>query len=247
MIKFFRNIRKSLLNEGKTSKYFKYAIGEIVLVVIGILIALQINNWNESRKEQRLLQTYYKQILEDLDEQKKYSAETITQLDSSIASYEVYTKLFETKNLTVNEALDALNKVERITPYLNFRFNTMETLQSTGDIKIIPEDLRNKLITHKSKLDAWTTVNNGNLNVYVTGLLKYGEKGLGTFIPRLKSQPDIKQAIDNHINPIETILSAESAFIIKIYTEKNTYNRLKQVLANIEVMEDIIKQELREK
>ncbi|WP_223033784.1 DUF6090 family protein [Hanstruepera marina] len=50
MIKFFRNIRKNLLNEGKTSKYFKYAIGEIVLVVIGILIALQINNWNENRK-----------------------------------------------------------------------------------------------------------------------------------------------------------------------------------------------------
>jgi hypothetical protein len=53
MIKFFRNIRQNLLNEsppagpaGKTSKYLKYAIGEIVLVVVGILIALSINNWN---------------------------------------------------------------------------------------------------------------------------------------------------------------------------------------------------------
>jgi hypothetical protein len=51
MIKLFRNIRKNLLNEGKTTKYFKYAIGEIILVVIGILIALSINNWNELRKE----------------------------------------------------------------------------------------------------------------------------------------------------------------------------------------------------
>ncbi|WP_334114087.1 DUF6090 family protein [Paucihalobacter sp.] len=50
MFKFFRNIRKNLLNEGKTTRYFKYAIGEIVLVVIGILIALQINNWNEANK-----------------------------------------------------------------------------------------------------------------------------------------------------------------------------------------------------
>ena len=50
MIKFFRPIRKALLMENKTSKYFKYAIGEIILVVIGILIALQINTWNESRK-----------------------------------------------------------------------------------------------------------------------------------------------------------------------------------------------------
>jgi hypothetical protein len=50
MIKLFRNIRQNLLKEGKTSKYFKYAIGEIILVVIGILIALQINNWNEHQK-----------------------------------------------------------------------------------------------------------------------------------------------------------------------------------------------------
>jgi len=47
MIKFFRKIRQNLLNEVKTARYFKYAIGEIVLVVIGILIALAINNWNQ--------------------------------------------------------------------------------------------------------------------------------------------------------------------------------------------------------
>ena len=50
MIKFFRKIRQRLLTENKFSKYLLYAIGEIVLVVIGILIALQINNWNEHRK-----------------------------------------------------------------------------------------------------------------------------------------------------------------------------------------------------
>ena len=50
MIKFFRKIRQNLLMENKTGKYFKYAIGEIVLVVIGILLALQINNWNQERQ-----------------------------------------------------------------------------------------------------------------------------------------------------------------------------------------------------
>ncbi len=50
MIKFFRQIRQSLIMENKTSKYLKYAIGEIILVVIGILIALQINNWNTDRQ-----------------------------------------------------------------------------------------------------------------------------------------------------------------------------------------------------
>ena len=50
MIKFFRKIRQHLLSENKFSKYLFYAVGEIILVVIGILIALQINNWNENRK-----------------------------------------------------------------------------------------------------------------------------------------------------------------------------------------------------
>jgi hypothetical protein len=51
MIPFFRKIRKQLANDNKPLKYMRYAIGEIVLVVIGILIALSINNWNEARKE----------------------------------------------------------------------------------------------------------------------------------------------------------------------------------------------------
>lgn len=60
MIKLFRNIRKKLIAEGKTTNYLKYAIGEIILVVIGILIALQINNWNENRKnraEEKIVKT----------------------------------------------------------------------------------------------------------------------------------------------------------------------------------------------
>ena len=66
MIKFFRKIRQNLLSEGKTGKYLKYAIGEIILVVIGILIALQINTWNEERsdknQERQLLSQMYKEL-----------------------------------------------------------------------------------------------------------------------------------------------------------------------------------------
>ena len=66
MIKFFRNIRKSLLSEGKTGKYFKYAIGEIILVMIGILLALQVNNWNENRKLRNNEQAYFENLKEEV-------------------------------------------------------------------------------------------------------------------------------------------------------------------------------------
>ena len=53
------------MEQNKTSRYLKYAIGEIILVVIGILIALQINNWNEDRKSVRLAESYIKDIRQD--------------------------------------------------------------------------------------------------------------------------------------------------------------------------------------
>lgn len=66
MIKLFRKIRQALLLEGNTGKYLKYAFGEIVLVVIGILIAFQLNNWNEHQKQLKLENEYYCRLLEDV-------------------------------------------------------------------------------------------------------------------------------------------------------------------------------------
>lgn len=66
MIKFFKNIRKKMASENKASAYMRYAIGEIVLVVIGILIALQINNWNEQRKARIVEDNFFEDVLQDL-------------------------------------------------------------------------------------------------------------------------------------------------------------------------------------
>src|SRR5690606_1689599 len=71
MFRFFRNIRQKLAAENKAMAYLRYAIGEIVLVVIGILIALQINNWNATRIEKSKELVYLKNIKRDLNEQIK--------------------------------------------------------------------------------------------------------------------------------------------------------------------------------
>ena len=66
MLKFFRKIRQNLIGKGDAKKYLLYAIGEILLVVIGILIALQINNWNQNRLNQIKELDYLQQLQSDL-------------------------------------------------------------------------------------------------------------------------------------------------------------------------------------
>jgi len=71
MIRFFRNIRQSLLTENKLSKYLLYAIGEIFLVFIGIFMALQFNNWNEEKKIQKNITTTLNLLKDEINTNKK--------------------------------------------------------------------------------------------------------------------------------------------------------------------------------
>ncbi len=66
MFKFFRNIRRKLLSNKRIGQYLAYAFGEILLVVIGILIALSINNWNERKQQEQKLNNVFSQLLEDI-------------------------------------------------------------------------------------------------------------------------------------------------------------------------------------
>ena len=91
MIKFFRRTRQNLLNEGKTSKYLNYAIGEIILVVIGILIAVSINNWNQGKVAKNSELNFYKntkqQLLDDannIKSQIEYSSKNLEEFKYAI-------------------------------------------------------------------------------------------------------------------------------------------------------------------
>ena len=94
MIKFFRHIRQNLIMKNQTGKYFKYAIGEIILVVIGILIALQINNWNENKKDNQKENIYLfnlerdlKDQIKSIDEQIYYETKFINEASSIIDNF----------------------------------------------------------------------------------------------------------------------------------------------------------------
>ena len=88
MIKFFRRIRQSSLFKGKTSTYVRYAIGEIILVIIGILIALQINNWNQERLNKKKEVFLVNQLLEDAKADSIFFNDRINRLNAQLNFYE---------------------------------------------------------------------------------------------------------------------------------------------------------------
>jgi len=125
MIKLFRRIRQNLLMENKSGKYFKYAIGEIILVVIGILIALQINNWNEIRKKKKQIDVIYTTIKQNLKTDLKTIKEPIEfyeNLDSTLTK--IMTKTYPTSfldSINENNYLDCLPCKSNINRYYFFQ------------------------------------------------------------------------------------------------------------------------------
>lgn len=108
MIKFFRKIRQNLISKGKTGTYLKYALGEIILVVIGILIALQINNWNESRKQSATEQEFITSLNNDLKQDKAFIERVIELNEPRIEAYEILSS--DLQNLYNNDR-DSLNSI----------------------------------------------------------------------------------------------------------------------------------------
>jgi hypothetical protein len=155
MIKFFRKIRQKLLSENKVSKYLIYAIGEIVLVVIGILIALQINNVNENKKEIKLANTYLENLKLDLKSDIKALKLALTDLD-----------FYEKKGYySLNVLEGKVEKIDTIEFLKSLVWNnhyhlqqpstsTYEDLISSGNIKLISNnDLKVALSKYYLKND----------------------------------------------------------------------------------------------
>lgn len=149
MFKFFRRVRQALLSESKFSKYLLYALGEILLVVIGILIALQINNWNEEHKERKVEQSYIKLLTRDLIADSVSLNELILFSDNSVKSKEVILAYLD-KEISKPDSLDthflraAFEGVQSFVPNIG----AFDELQSAGGLSLINNELvRNQILT----------------------------------------------------------------------------------------------------
>ena len=111
MIPFFRKIRKKLADDNKPIKYLRYAIGEIVLVVIGILIALQINNWNEQRKDRKIEISYLERLLSEVKKDSASINQNIQLADKLSAAYQNYILKMYTEQKTSKDFTDLLLKI----------------------------------------------------------------------------------------------------------------------------------------
>lgn len=156
MIQFFRKIRQNLLNEGKTTKYFKYAIGEIVLVVIGILIALSINNWNQNRvnakEEQRIMQD----LTEELAFNKFLHANGTMTMNAVIDAAEYLLKLDYNPKNQIDSTQIALNIDKLSWVWVSGRNTTIyDVLSGSGDFNLISSPvLRKKLADLKANQES---------------------------------------------------------------------------------------------
>ncbi|MGA9295345.1 MAG: DUF6090 family protein [Ignavibacteriaceae bacterium] len=103
MVKIFRNIRQKLAAENKVMAYLRYAIGEILLVVIGILIALQVNNWNELRKQNIAETEFMVGVKKDLTQDKNYIEFILKKSKSKIEAYDLLSKIDFQKNHSENK------------------------------------------------------------------------------------------------------------------------------------------------
>ncbi|WP_111668762.1 DUF6090 family protein [Algoriphagus litoralis] len=144
MISLFRKIRHSFLKEQKITQYLAYAIGEIFLVVIGILIALQINTWNEERKNRAYEIKMLRELKSTLDKDIRYFSSQIRMLHDRERSANKLLEYYQTQE----GDLDSLNfHMENLETGALFQYNagTYGSIKSGGIDKITNDSLRSKM------------------------------------------------------------------------------------------------------
>ncbi|WP_027078020.1 hypothetical protein [Maribacter antarcticus] len=232
------------MEKNKTGKYFKYAIGEIVLVVIGILIALQLNLYKENYQTNSIRKDYYKQLIGGLNNDKVHLEENILIIDSFKTEYNRYLETFKKKDLSVEIMIQNILKVNLNANLISFNSSTFQSLEKSGDIKILSKVIRNKLLDLKSKQDLLVERVNNNSLIQTEFLKEYFLAiGSNSLSERISSHPKIKEFLNTEINQPKGFLSLESNISWKLITEKSS--DFKEQVSEIEELIELINIELK--
>jgi hypothetical protein len=231
--------------ENKTGKYFKYAIGEIFLVVIGILIALQINNLNEKRKNESKTKVYYRLILIDLETDETYIKRIKSQIDSNRVSSKKFNEIFEQPNVPLNELRKNFANLNWNAIAIDFQSTTISTLENTGDIQLITPSILSKLVNYKKnqeEIKASAKIKNQafmNEGTYAQRL--YGGRNL---LRSSSNQTKISENIRSEQNEINIIKGLASSQSLKDWAESEIYNSFEVLMKDLNDLRRLITTEL---
>lgn len=181
MIKFFRQIRQKLLSENKISKYLIYAAGEIILVVIGILIALQVSNWNQVKQRKSNERIYLSNLLSDLKDQNKSITSQLEQEQSFFEAAAYILKDYEEdKSLSLDREfyIQSTNLGARRTFVITDP--TYTDLISSGNISILHNPaFKDKLIKYYQELERIERIIQNNNSLIVDQIYLPLQQDLG--------------------------------------------------------------------
>jgi len=174
MIKFFRKIRQDLLSEGKTSKYVKYAIGEIVLVVVGILIALYLNDLKDKNREESLRNYYIQSIKKDLILDQELIKKMIDSVQASLDIIDNQVSRIYSQSATI-DTLVKIAQYEFLTEVsaISFHDNSLKSLISTGNLNLLPTDFSELLLEHNKSREEQKEVRQGLTAMYSDRINEY--------------------------------------------------------------------------
>ena len=245
MIKFFRKIRRRLLSENNFSKYLIYAIGEIILVVVGILIALQINTANENRKLNEKRANYYHQLILDLESDKEYSKSLIIKFEADLKLYMDYKDSFEEGGLDASKTMFNISKLNYSTVTMDYEANTIKTLVNTGNIGLLPQDVNTTLTTYLGHQNKMVDGNNGNAREIIGILRNASMSGANPSLrERIQIHPELIGELGIKANYPKIILELEAYHLWKENTSKTSISRLNDLIKDADSAIDVIKKKL---
>ena len=167
MIKFFRNIRQQHLNQGEMKKYTLYAIGEILLVVVGILIALQINNWNENRISKKTEKIILQRLSQDLEKDQERFQLLDSVYQDKLQKNIHFRKLIRKTSFTDDDLMEVINFWGANARDINPRLTTYEEMVNSGKIyDLTNESLVNQICEYYRKMARYESTTNKEDNEY---------------------------------------------------------------------------------